>query len=98
MTPAGKVGQLIQADIESITPGDLRHYPLGSVLNGGDVGPGHDKLASPREWLKLADRFYEGSTAAPHAVAVMRTRSVPGSALLRYGYGLTCRGRRRQPQ
>jgi len=27
MTSAHKVGQLIQADIDSITPDDLAHYP-----------------------------------------------------------------------
>ncbi|HWZ63226.1 MAG TPA: glycoside hydrolase family 3 protein [Steroidobacteraceae bacterium] len=63
MTPAQKVGQLIQADIGSITPDDLEQYPLGSVLNGANVGPHDDKLASPREWLALADRFYAASTA-----------------------------------
>jgi beta-glucosidase len=36
MTSAQKVGRLIQADIDSITPDDLAHYPLGSVLNGGN--------------------------------------------------------------
>jgi len=39
MTSAQKVGQLIQADIDSITPDDLAHYPLGSVLNGGNSSP-----------------------------------------------------------
>ena len=37
--PAGleeKVGQIIQADIASITPEDLRTYPLGSILAGGN--------------------------------------------------------------
>ena len=63
MTPAQKVGQLIQADIGSITPDDLEQYPLGSVLNGANVAPHDDKLASPREWLALADRFYAASTA-----------------------------------
>jgi beta-glucosidase len=63
MTPAEKVGQVIQADIDSITPDDLRHYPLGSVLNGGNSSPHGDKLAAPREWLALADRFYEASLA-----------------------------------
>lgn len=62
MTPAQKVGQLIQADIGSITPDDLEQYPLGSVLNGANVAPGDDKLASPGEWLALADRFYAAST------------------------------------
>ena len=47
LTPAKKVGQLIQADIGSITPDDLRHYPLGSILNGGNSSPRDDKLAAP---------------------------------------------------
>ena len=58
MTSAQKVGQLIQADIDSITPDDLAHYPLGSVLSGGNSSPHGDKLAPPGEWLALADRFY----------------------------------------
>src|SRR4029077_8077071 len=63
LTPAQKVGQLIQADIGSITPDDLRHYPLGSILNGGNSSPRDDKLAAPSEWLSLADRFYDASVA-----------------------------------
>src|SRR5437763_289133 len=59
MRPEQKVGQLIQADIDSITPDDLRHYPLGSILNGGNSSPHGDKLAPPGEWLTLADRFYD---------------------------------------
>src|SRR5918992_286782 len=38
MSVEQKVGQLIQADIGSITPDDLRVYPLGSILNGGSSG------------------------------------------------------------
>src|SRR3546814_5324464 len=34
MTVEQKVGQLIQADISTITPGDLETYPLGSILAG----------------------------------------------------------------
>ncbi|HYP65695.1 MAG TPA: hypothetical protein VEQ14_05070, partial [Steroidobacteraceae bacterium] len=62
LTPAEKVGQLVQADIGSITPDDLRHYPLGSILNGGNSSPRDDKLAAPSEWLMLADRFYDAAT------------------------------------
>src|SRR6202140_1596282 len=65
MTPEQKVGQLIQADIDSIVPDDLRHYPLGSILNGGNSSPHGDKLAPPGEWLGPADRFYDASLAAP---------------------------------
>src|SRR5882724_4095477 len=44
MTLEQKVGQLIQADIGSITPDDLRHYPLGSILNGGSSSPGNNEF------------------------------------------------------
>jgi beta-glucosidase len=71
LTPAQKVGQLIQGDIDSLTPDDLRHIPLGSVLNGANSAPRHDRLASPREWLELAARFYEASSAAPQGLPVL---------------------------
>jgi beta-glucosidase len=71
LTPAQKVGQLIQGDIDSLTPEDLRHTPLGSVLNGANAAPRHDRLASPGEWLELATRFYEASTAAPGRLPVL---------------------------
>ncbi|MDE2137673.1 MAG: glycoside hydrolase family 3 protein, partial [Gammaproteobacteria bacterium] len=71
MTPAQKVGQLIQGDIDSLTPDDLRRIPLGSVLNGANSAPRHDRLASPREWLELATRFYAASTATPLGLPVL---------------------------
>jgi beta-glucosidase len=66
MTPEQKVGQLIQPDIASITPEDLRHFDLGSILNGGNSSPNGDEFASPSEWLALADRFYDAATDAVH--------------------------------
>ncbi|MBV8340826.1 MAG: glycoside hydrolase family 3 protein [Gammaproteobacteria bacterium] len=70
MTIEQKVGQLIQADIGSIAPDDLRHYPLGSILNGGNSSPRDDKLAAPSEWLALADRFYEASIGSAESAAI----------------------------
>ena len=66
MTVEQKVGQLIQADIDSITPEELRHYPLGSILNGGNSGPGNNDLAPASEWLAAADRFYDASIDPTH--------------------------------
>jgi beta-glucosidase len=63
MSLEDKVGQIIQADIATITPEDLRTYKLGSVLNGGNSAPNKDEFAPPAEWLKLADRFYDASMA-----------------------------------
>ena len=56
-----KVGQIIQADIGSITPEDVKKYPLGSILNGGNSAPGGDVRATADKWLALADEFYEAS-------------------------------------
>jgi beta-glucosidase len=35
-----KVGQMIQAEIQFITPEQVRRYAIGSVLNGGGSYPG----------------------------------------------------------
>ncbi|MFZ0501595.1 MAG: glycoside hydrolase family 3 N-terminal domain-containing protein, partial [Steroidobacteraceae bacterium] len=64
MTLEQKVGQLIQGDISTVTPADLRQYPLGSVLNGGNSKPDGNTLAPPSEWLSLANRFYLASMAS----------------------------------
>ncbi len=61
MTLRQKVGQIIQADIGSIQPDDLKQYPLGSILNGGNSAPGGNNRASAKEWLALADAFYHAS-------------------------------------
>jgi len=52
-----KVGQTIQADISSITPDDLRRYPLGSVLAGGNSGPYGDDRAPVARWVELIRAF-----------------------------------------
>ncbi len=61
MTLEEKVGQVIQGDIDSLTPDDVRTYHLGSVLNGGSSGPYHDDLSPAAKWLELADEFYNAS-------------------------------------
>lgn len=53
-----KVGQVIQADIASIQPDDLRRYPLGAILAGGDSPPlGADVRAPAKAWLETARAF-----------------------------------------
>jgi beta-glucosidase len=56
-----KIGQVIQPDIASVTPADMRRYHFGSILNGGNSAPNADEFAPPAEWLKLADAFYDAS-------------------------------------
>ncbi|MBV8909795.1 MAG: glycoside hydrolase family 3 protein [Gammaproteobacteria bacterium] len=97
MTVEQKVGQLIQADIGGVTPQDLRNYPLGSILNGGNSAPRGDKLAAPSEWLALADRFYDASLAgaSPPGLpllwgtdAVHGNSNVPGATIFPHNIGL----------
>jgi beta-glucosidase len=71
MTVEEKVGQIIQADIASVTPADVKRYHLGSILNGGNSGPYNDDRALPPVWLKAADEFYAASTdVEPGRVAI----------------------------
>src|SRR3546814_11145042 len=58
MTVEEKVGQVVQADIASVTPADVKQYHLGSVLNGGSSGPYGDDLAPAPKCLQLAVDFY----------------------------------------
>ena len=67
-----KVGQMIQADIASISPAELRQYKLGSILAGGNAAPGNELRTTPQAWLDLTDAFYRaslGSVAAADAAA-----------------------------
>lgn len=56
-----KVGQVVQGDLDSVTPEDLRTYRLGSVLAGGNSEPGKRYNAPASEWLALADAFHAAS-------------------------------------
>ncbi|HEY2634703.1 MAG TPA: glycoside hydrolase family 3 N-terminal domain-containing protein [Steroidobacteraceae bacterium] len=62
-----KVGQMIQADIASISPAELRAYKLGSVLAGGGAAPGENVRATAQAWLDLTDDFYRASLTATTA-------------------------------
>lgn len=61
LTLEHKVAQMVQADIRSVTPQDVKTYRLGSVLNGGGAWPGNDKHATVADWVELADQYYEAS-------------------------------------
>jgi len=61
MTLEEKVGQVVQGDIASLTPEDVRKYRLGSILAGGSSDPGGKYNAKPAEWLALSDALWEAS-------------------------------------
>ncbi|MBX3563135.1 MAG: glycoside hydrolase family 3 C-terminal domain-containing protein [Sphingomonas sp.] len=58
MTVEQKVGQMVQGDIGSVKPEDLRKYPLGSILAGGNSPPLSGDDRSPRkEWIDTSRAF-----------------------------------------
>ncbi len=67
MTLEEKVGQMIQGDIASLTPDDVRRYRLGSVLAGGNAAPAGDVHAGPATWRDMVDAYYKASIADPSA-------------------------------
>src|ERR1700755_2828026 len=50
MTLEQKVAQMLQADIRSVTPEDVRTYRLGSILNGGGAFPANEKHSKVSDW------------------------------------------------
>lgn len=105
MTLAQKVGQIIQADIGSISPKDLKTYPLGSILNGGNSAPDGNNRSAASAWVKLADEFYEASKDAYGDTqfipmiwgtdAVHGHNNVPGATVFPHNIGL---GATRNPE
>ena len=105
MTIEEKVGQVIQADIASVTPEEAKRYHLGSILNGGNSAPGGDEFAPPEKWLALADAFYDasvdtsgGRTAIPiiwGTDAVHGHSNIVGATLFPHNVGL---GAMRDPE
>lgn len=105
MTVEQKVGQLIQADISTITPKDLETYPLGSILAGGNSGPHGNERSSAAEWAKLVGEFRAVSlrprangVAVPIIFgvdAVHGHNNIPGATLFPHNIGL---GAARDPE
>ena len=100
-----KVGQIIQADLGSVTPDDVTRYHLGSILNGGNSKPGGKLVARPEEWLAAADRFYLASMKKKGRLpvipliwgsdAVHGHNNIPGATLFPHNIGL---GAARDPE
>ncbi len=61
MSVEQKVGQMVQAEIQHVTPSDVKQYHLGGILNGGGSFPNTDRAASVSDWLAMADAFYDAS-------------------------------------
>ena len=99
MTLEEKVGQMVQADISSIRPEDLRTYPLGSILAGGsspplgapDRSPGPAWLATARAFNAVANEPHPGRAHIPLIFgidAVHGNSNVVGATVFPHNIGL----------
>src|SRR3546814_20023758 len=98
MTIEQKVGQLIQADISTVTPRDLETYPLGSILAGGNSGPNGNERSSAADWAALVGEFravslqpQDNGVAIPIIFgvdAVHGHNNIPGPTLFPHNIGL----------
>ncbi len=71
MTLEEKVGQMTQPEIAAITPDEVRQYAIGSVLNGGGSWPGANKHATQKDWLNLADSYWNASKTSRTKIPVI---------------------------
>ncbi|GAA0627287.1 exo 1,3/1,4-beta-D-glucan glucohydrolase [Brevundimonas kwangchunensis] len=96
MTIEEKVGQLIQADIGSITPADLATYPIGSILAGGNSAPSGNERAPLADWVALSQAFRAAAAARSGAAvplmfgidAVHGHNNIVGATLFPHNIGL----------
>ena len=66
-----KVAQLIQAELASVEPDDIRNYGLGSILNGGGVFPSGNKRATIEDWRDLAGAFQTAALESDAGIPIL---------------------------
>ena len=71
MTLEEKVGQTIMADLDFIKPSDLKRYPIGGILNGGNTSPNGNQRATTNEWKQLAQDFYDESISSGADIPIL---------------------------
>ena len=64
MSVEQKVGQMTQAEIQSITPAEVKKYHIGSILNGGGSWPDKQVEGPLSAWLSMAGEFHDASMDA----------------------------------
>ncbi|HEX6277812.1 MAG TPA: glycoside hydrolase family 3 N-terminal domain-containing protein [Polyangiaceae bacterium] len=99
MTLHEKVGQMTQASRETIQPGDIREFALGSILSGGGSAPGG---GTPAEWADMLDAMHAEALGTRLAIplvygsdAVHGHGNVVGATIFPHNIGL---GAARDPE
>ncbi len=95
MTLRQKIGQMIQADLTAIKPTDIKRYPLGSILAGGNGGPYGNERADAATWVRLVGEFRAASRKSGAGIpilfgvdAVHGHSNLPGATIFPHNIGL----------
>ena len=63
MTLDQKIGQMTQPERAHISPAEVKHYHIGSVLSGGGSCPGDNR---PADWVAMNDAYWAASMEEDH--------------------------------
>lgn len=92
MTLAEKIGQMTQAEKNSITPEEVAEYTIGSVLSGGGGNPTPNTAEA---WAQMVGAFQEGARRSRLAIpllygvdAVHGHNNVYGATIFPHNIGL----------
>lgn len=96
MTLAEKAGQITQVEKNSITPKDVAHYGIGSVLSGGGGNPSPN---NPASWSQMVASYVDASHESRLAIpalygtdAVHGHSNVVGATIFPHNIGLGAAG------
>ncbi len=96
MTLAEKIGQMTQAEVNSIPPGDVTAYFIGSVLSGGG---GQPKSNTPENWAAMVEAYQDAASQTRLAVpliygvdAVHGMGALKGAVIFPHAIGLGAAG------
>ncbi|WP_241674468.1 glycoside hydrolase family 3 N-terminal domain-containing protein [Paenibacillus luteus] len=96
MTLEERAGQMIQPEKSNITPEEVKHYFIGSVLSGGGSFPGGRQQDSTREnWQTLIDGYQDGALSTRLGIPLLYGvdgvhghNNVKGATLFPHNIGL----------
>jgi beta-glucosidase len=68
MTLDEKIGQMTQVEKNSIQPGDITKYFIGSILSGGGGSPANN---TPKDWYAMVQAFQEEALATRLGIPII---------------------------
>ena len=68
MTLDEKIGQMTQVEKNSIQPGDITKYYIGSILSGGGGSPANN---TPQEWYAMVEEFQNEALDTRLAIPIL---------------------------